>query len=225
MLDDTPRHLEFMDNDMRSVWDRLGPMPQDLILSGGTALAMYLNHRQSTDFDFVTEKGEINTNIAYGFPYLEFVPDSIVGGAGMVDAGFLSKTRLVRFNFAESGGFTPHPRYPPNIAESNGVAVLHPKDLMISKTLALVNRYALRDYQDAGAMHTAWQPDYAREINAYKSQDKGFLNRIVRATANIPEDVAEELAHDELQALNDLTRVIVDLLGHNDIGGGKSLEC
>ena len=51
---ETPIHTDFMDADMRLVWDGLGPMPGDLRLYGGTALALYRNHRASTDFDFVT---------------------------------------------------------------------------------------------------------------------------------------------------------------------------
>ena len=38
---ENPIHTEFMDADMRRIWNGLGPMPADLRLYGGTALALY----------------------------------------------------------------------------------------------------------------------------------------------------------------------------------------
>ena len=36
----------------RRLWDELGTVPGEFVLYGGTAIALYLGHRESVDFDF-----------------------------------------------------------------------------------------------------------------------------------------------------------------------------
>ena len=51
-----PDKLGFMDEDMKNLWFKLQPEDfREYRLYGGTALAMYLNHRKSTDFNFFTQ--------------------------------------------------------------------------------------------------------------------------------------------------------------------------
>ncbi|MYA15253.1 MAG: hypothetical protein F4Z28_00020, partial [Gammaproteobacteria bacterium] len=87
-----PTRTDFMDGDMRRVWDDLGPMPGDLRLYGGTALALYRNHRASTDFDFVTPiPGVVHLDFVHSIPYFEV--RNAVGGIGMVDAEIVGRHR------------------------------------------------------------------------------------------------------------------------------------
>ena len=81
-----PVHTGFMDHGMRELWSKLGPMPEDLRLYGGTALALYLNHRSSTDFDFATPHGVVDTWLAANIKGVDPKDiESITGGPGMVD--------------------------------------------------------------------------------------------------------------------------------------------
>ena len=55
---------------MRSLWEEMREMPADLRLYGGTALALYLNHRRSTDFDFATPKNAVEMKLCEKIPWL-----------------------------------------------------------------------------------------------------------------------------------------------------------
>ena len=60
-----PTRTDFMDEDMRRFWSELDGerIPEGLWLSGGTALALYLGHRASKDFDFYTTSGIVDRAI------------------------------------------------------------------------------------------------------------------------------------------------------------------
>ncbi len=49
----TPKHTSFMDPDMLRLFERMNPSDlNNYRMFGGTALALYINHRHSVDFDF-----------------------------------------------------------------------------------------------------------------------------------------------------------------------------
>lgn len=45
-------HLDLLSPAQRRLWDELGDVPPQFTLYGGTAIALYLGHRKSIDFDF-----------------------------------------------------------------------------------------------------------------------------------------------------------------------------
>ncbi|MGH6677306.1 MAG: nucleotidyl transferase AbiEii/AbiGii toxin family protein, partial [Xanthobacteraceae bacterium] len=49
--DFTPR-LDILSKAQRRLWDELAAVPVEFALYGGTAIALYLGHRKSADFDF-----------------------------------------------------------------------------------------------------------------------------------------------------------------------------
>lgn len=63
-----PIEIAFMDGPMLKLWRKMGPMPADLRLYGGTAPALYLNHRPSTDFDSATPVTAVNPDLARRIP-------------------------------------------------------------------------------------------------------------------------------------------------------------
>ena len=129
----SPTHDEFMDPDMRS----LGRLPGDLRLYGGTALALYLNHRHSTDFDFATPLPVIDPKFVGSLPWMAGA--DLQGGPGMVDATIKGEWRSVKVTFMECGHLIPSPTRDP-MAAPNGVAVAHPADLVAAKIEACLNR-------------------------------------------------------------------------------------
>ena len=103
----SPTHDEFMDPDMRSLWRRLGHLPGDLRLYGGTALALYLNHRHSTDFGFATPSPVINPKFVGRLPWMAGA--DLQGGPGMVDATIKGQRRSVKVTFMGCGHLIPTP--------------------------------------------------------------------------------------------------------------------
>ena len=169
-----PLHDEFMDEDMRGVWRAMTPLPNDLRLYDGTALALYLNHRASVDFDFVTpDIGAVDIEIVDNPRIKPWLGETMpTGGPGMVDAIVSSLGRDIPITFMECGGFIPMPRFAP-VPAANGVLVADPRDLIDAKYKALVSRGSLNEYKDAAAFIAAW-PDWAlalaRQNRNYQAQ-------------------------------------------------------
>ena len=154
-----PDRDEFMDPDMKFLWSSMKPLPGDLRLYGGTALAMYLNHRYSTDFHFATPEMVVDIEFIGRLPWLKGA--TLNGGFGMVDARVQGKSRNVDCTFMECGPMIPMPTREP-ISAPNGVLVAHPVDIVAAKLYACVARGLTRDYEDVSASISAW-PSYARE--------------------------------------------------------------
>jgi hypothetical protein len=57
-------HLESLPEPQQRLWPELKDTPKTFVLYGGTAIALYLGHRQSEDFDF---------------PFARFKPPSLDG--------------------------------------------------------------------------------------------------------------------------------------------------
>ncbi|MCY4056586.1 MAG: nucleotidyl transferase AbiEii/AbiGii toxin family protein [Gammaproteobacteria bacterium] len=190
---ETPIHTEFMDADMRLVWDGLGPMPGDLRLYGGTALALYRNHRASTDFDFVTPiPGIVDLDFVNAIPYFDVA--NAVGGTGMVDAEIVGQRRSVAVTFLETGRLFAEPTREPLVA-ANGVAVAHPVDLVASKLWALVGRDELRDYVDLAESIRAWPCEATLAAGILPGQDRSRSIDVARLLSGIPRHVSIDLGH------------------------------
>ena len=121
---------EFMDSDMLHFWKRIEPVPGDLRLCGGTALALYLNHRQSANFDFETPSPVIDLDLVMSIPWMKGA--QLQGSTGMVDAVLKGNSRELTVTFMECGRIIPFPVRDP-ITAPNGVAVAHPVDLIAAK--------------------------------------------------------------------------------------------
>lgn len=170
---------------MRAFWNSLdAPLAGDLRLYGGTALALYLNHRESTDFDFATPKSVVDPDFAKALPWL--AGGEINGGPGMLDVRLPGRDRQLRITLMECGPVIPFPHRRPVMA-ANGIAVAHPFDLIVAKCRACASRGEMRDYVDIAAAVTAW-PDIARQ--AASSLDHMPAMRLAAALGD-PLDGAE----------------------------------
>lgn len=196
----SPTHDEFMDPDMRSLWRRLGRLPGNLRLYGGTALALYLNHRHSTDFDFATPSPVVDPKFVGSLPWM--VGADLQGGPGMVDAAVKGERRSVKVTFMECGRLIPAPTRDPMTAP-NGVAVAHPADLVAAKIEACLNRGALRDYEDVAAAFDAW-PEWTRA--ASRSLEGRSASAVGRALAAPPAEVEAALQPGARRGLRRLAR-------------------
>ena len=202
---DEPVHTEFMNQAMLSLWERLGALPGDLRLSGGTALALYRNHRESTDFHFATPQAVVDPQWVRGLPWLR---DAMVeGGPGMVDAQVLdvATQRVLTVTFMECGHMIPLPTRGP-LTAPNGVAVAHPVDLVAAKVEACLSRGATRDYADVAEAVDAW-PNWCRDEvpAALPTRSKSAIGRALAAP---PREVMRELPRNSLRRLRAFAREI-----------------
>ena len=159
-----PERDRFMDPDMKRLWERMDP--RDLtdggfMLYGGTALALYLDHRSSTDFDFFTLSRVTRDQVA-GFRWLGRGRE-IYGEEGAVDVSVAGDERNVRMTFLQVDlYFGLEPEFDPVLAP-NGIPVAVPSDLLVGKIAALTARGTARDYRDvaAAARHLPDELDHA----------------------------------------------------------------
>ena len=198
-----PSHTAFMDPDMWEIWNTLGPLPGDLRLYGGTALALYLNHRTSVDFDFATPKPIVEPSLVRQIP--RFSGSTPVGGPGMVDLTVEGLTRDVKITFMECGTLVPHPSRDP-IPAANGVAIAHPIDLTAAKIAACLDRSQSRDYHDVFHAVQAW-PAWSKDaVQLLLSQDRTTKHRLAAALTDPPDDPTHQLTAKDRSLLQRFAR-------------------
>jgi len=196
----TPVQSAFMDDDMLVLWRSMTPLPGDLRLYGGTALALYLNHRESTDFDFATPLPVVDRDFVASIPWIQGA--TIQGGPGMVDVKLSCRQRDIIATFMECGRLIPLPAHDP-ISAPNGVLVAHPIDLVTAKIEACCSRALPRDYEDIIAAFEAW-PDWCRcAVENLTARDVPAVGRILAAP---PVEVESELAPELLHKLEGLAQ-------------------
>ena len=204
-----PEHLDFMDSDMRALWDRMDP--QDLEgyrLHGGTALALYLNHRKSTDFDFFrADGGPVWRRHIEQWPWL--LGAQFRGQRGMVDAVIPGTERSVTFNFISIDDFNGIDPHHPPVRADNGVAVGHPVDILTGKLAAMSNRRTVRDYWDIASANLAI-PEALLDAAALYLEDEmtteSTRTDLAKSVLAFPFEVEHELPTDLIQSLAHFAR-------------------
>ena len=64
-------HLEILLPAQRQLWGELGEVPKEFTLYGGTAVPLYLGHRESVDFDFFGSQTFQPQQLYQTIPFLE----------------------------------------------------------------------------------------------------------------------------------------------------------
>lgn len=194
-----PDRQSFMDEPMRALWERMTPLPGDLRLYGGTGLALYLDHRSSTVFDFATPAPVVDIEFVAALPWMRGA--ELRGGSGMVDALVPSGDRDVVVTFLECGRLIPMPLRDP-VTSASGIAVAHPVDLVAAKLAACRSRGAGRDYVDIAAALEAW-PRWCRDAVAALPRDAA---EVAHDLAAPPVDALQELPQHALQRVHAFAR-------------------
>lgn len=200
-----PIHTGFMDEHMLALWNMMTAMPADLRLYGGTALALYLDHRASTDFDFATPLPEVDLTLTKKIPWL--ADASISGGGGMVDAT-LGLGRPIRVTLMETGHMVPDPARPPLVA-SNGVHIAHPHDLICAKVEACLNRDSPRDFVDIAHAARRWPDLMKTAIAEHIERSRRPRENIAREFADPPPITTAELTPNDRETLTTLATSLV----------------
>ncbi len=142
-----PVHLDILPPAQRRLWDELGSLPDGFVLYGGTALALYLGHRQSVDFDFFLDRSLDADALLAGLPFLQGAaliartPETLicrVERGGPVQVAFFGVPKL--------------PRLAPPRRLENGVALASLLDLAGTKAAVVQKRSEAKDYLDLDAL-------------------------------------------------------------------------
>lgn len=139
-------HLDILPAGQRALWDRLGAIPDDFVLYGGTALALHLGHRESLDFDFFSASGFEPSELLRQLRHLgrpEEIRRMAADNLAMVVDG-------VQLSFF--GGLDLQAVAEPSLASDNGLVVASVFDLGGTKLKAILDRSEWKDYADIGAL-------------------------------------------------------------------------
>lgn len=132
-------HYEILDHKRLNLLDGLAPLTKDFILAGGTALVLQINHRQSFDFDFFSEK-EISLSLLVQLKSLVEISTVIINN---LDELSLMTKDDIKLSFIY---------YPFEIKASselnNGVKLFSVADIAAQKAYTIGRRGAYRDYFD-----------------------------------------------------------------------------
>lgn len=98
----------------------------------------------------------------------------------MVDVVIQGETRPFMVTFMECGSLIPFPTEEP-VPTSNGVAVAHPIDLVVSKIVACLSREQERDYEDMAEAIKVW-PEWSQQaVQVLKNYRVSTISRALAA--------------------------------------------
>jgi hypothetical protein len=160
----TPR-LDILPKPQRRLWDELAAIPAEFVLYGGTAIALYLGHRQSVDFDF--------------FRHRPFDPEALAASVPFLKAATITHrepstlTVLLRRDGPVKISFFGLPRLrrllPPVVAPGNGLSVASLLDLAGTKASVVQRRAEAKDYLDIDAILRDGRIDLATALAAARA--------------------------------------------------------
>lgn len=143
--------LDILPPAQQAVWHQLAQIPPEFTLYGGTAIALYLGHRVSVDFDF--------------FGFEDFDPDTLLStlpllaGAEVIQRDRNTLTCNVGSNDPVQISFFAVPSVNvvkrPTIATDNALKVASIVDLAGMKASVVQKRAQLKDYLDIDALITS----------------------------------------------------------------------
>ena len=140
-------HFDSLSAPVAAVWNRLGALPSDFVLVGGTALALQWGHRVSYDLDFATSKplphprtilralGLPADRRRYKWPRKKIRPHIHISPT--------DNTPKVDIHGKVNQPWLVPPRRAPN-----GLLIANPADILWHKAVALTSRDAVRDAVD-----------------------------------------------------------------------------
>jgi hypothetical protein len=144
---DFPR-LDILPPAQQAVWKELSQIPKTFTLYGGTAIALYLGHRESVDFDF--------------FCFEDFDPDTLFESIPLLRGGQITQRAantltcnidrggLVQMSFFGIKGLCTVAA--PTLAEENHLKIASLLDLAGMKVSVVQKRAQMKDYIDIDAL-------------------------------------------------------------------------
>jgi hypothetical protein len=144
--------LDVLPTAQRALWPELAAVSeQHFVLYGGTAIALYLGHRESIDFDFFTDRQFLPEELLAKFRFLdgaEFLQmqrDTLTAVTAAADHE--QHVKLSFFGGLNFGRLEDPRRTPDGVLK-----VASPQDLLAHKLKTLLQRVDAKDYIDIDAL-------------------------------------------------------------------------
>ncbi len=147
MSDFTPR-LQILPEPQRRLWPELCQVPPHFVLYGGTAVALWLGHRQSVDFDFFTSVPFLPEGLMAQMPFLN--KGTPLQSAPNTLTLLLKRVDEVKISFF--GGLTFGRVGHPGRSGDIGLAIASRLDLAATKCRVMIERAERKDYLDIAAL-------------------------------------------------------------------------
>lgn len=186
----------------RQLWPALSIVKNEaFVLYGGTAVALYLGHRESVDFDFFTDRTFLPDELFVQFEFLH--------GAQILQSQSNTLTVLVRGTEADKdmvkisffGGLSFGRLNDPNRTPDGALQVASQHDLLAHKLKVLLQRVEAKDYLDIDAL-LAGGLDLAAGLAGAKALFATFA----------PQECLKALTYFDDAALGELPRAVEDRL-------------
>ncbi len=194
----SPR-LDVLPPPQRRLWPELASIPPEFRLYGGTALALYLGHRQSVDFHFFSVRPLDPTRLAPALPFLidaeilQREPNSLsclIDRDGPVKLSFFGVPKLPRLRA-------------PAVAPDNGLRIASLLDLAGTKAAVVQMRAEAKDYVDIDALLLDGRVDLPTAIACAQALYGSQFN---------PQSTLKALAYFKDGNLSDLPQAVRDRL-------------
>ncbi len=184
----------------REIWPSLAPSRSlQLVLYGGTAVALQLGHRESLDFDFFCsaplDKEEVRAQFGFvdGAAILQDAPNTLVVSASMPSGS-------VKVSFFERIGFG---RVNDPTQTSDGTMfVASLEDLLATKLKATLDRAEAKDYRDIAEMISTGV-SLPRGLAAFRGMFGGEPAQVLRAIGFFEDGDLRSLSATDRQALRE----------------------
>lgn len=200
--------LDVLPTAQQEIWPSLAPAARlDLVLYGGTAVALHLGHRESLDFDFfksdALDKDRIRSHFKFvgGAAILQDMPETLVVLAempsGPVKVSFFGGMRIGRVN-------------DPLKTVDDTLLVASLDDLLATKLKATLDRAEAKDYRDIAQLISAGA-SLPVGLSAFREMFRGEPAQVLRALGFFQDGDLNTLGADDrnvlLQARNEVQRL------------------
>lgn len=146
-------HIDILPPPQQEIWLKLAPARRlGLVLYGGTAVALYLGHRTSIDFDFFAAGPLDKNRIASDFAFMSDAR-TIQEDANTLVVYATLPAGLVKISFF--GGLALGRINDPLLTKDGTLLVASLEDLLATKLKAILDRAEAKDYRDIAAMLAA----------------------------------------------------------------------
>lgn len=145
----TPK-LKILPAAQQELWPLLKEVPEYYVLYGGTAVALRYGHRESVDFDFFTDRQDINIGAEIEkMPRIqECICDEPEIYANQANYTLQLDAGKVNFTVLNNADIVPGCVNAPAQTCDNRIKIASPLDLMATKLLALHHRSTAKDFYD-----------------------------------------------------------------------------
>lgn len=147
--------LDILPPPQRRLWQELAEVPREFILYGGTAIALYLGHRPSVDFDFFGDRDFDPDQLINSIPFL--ANGQVIQKAKNTLTSLVDRDGPVQVSFFGVPGL-PRLSEPVEILE-NGIRMASLLDLAGMKASVVQKRAEAKDYIDIDTLITAGAVD------------------------------------------------------------------